>query len=103
MNLKELRKQNKKTQLEIATKINIPLMTYNNYENEKTEPNIKTLCKLADLYNVTLDYLVGRNFGNDLGFLTQQQFNYIKLFLKLNETKQAKATGFVISLLENQN
>lgn len=101
MNIKELRKQNKKNQTDIAKYLNISQSNYGKYELGSIEPDINTLCKLADYYNVSLDYLVGRKFGNDIGFLTQQQINYIKLFLKLDEQKQAKATGYVIALLED--
>lgn len=102
MRLKELRKQEKKNQSEIANQLQIPLMTYNNYENEKSEPNIETLIKLANYYNVSLDYLVGRDFGNELGYLTQEQFENFKLIMKLNAINQYKVFGYATSLLENQ-
>lgn len=35
--------------------------TLSNYENEKREPNIKTLIALADYFDVSIDYLVGRS------------------------------------------
>ena len=35
--------------------------TYSMYENGQREIPLATLCKLADHYNVTLDYLVGRS------------------------------------------
>ena len=92
-NLKLLRKQNKKTQADIANILNITTAGYNKYEINNTEPNIETLCKLADYYNVSLDYLVGREFGNELGYVTELQMNFIKLFLKLNERKQLLAMG----------
>lgn len=92
-NLKLLRKQNKKTQADIANILNITTAGYNKYEINYTEPNIETLIKLADYYQVSLDYLVGRDFGNDLGYVTELQMNFIKLFLKLNERKQLLAMG----------
>ena len=57
--LKELREERKLYQAEIATLLGISQGTYSNWENGKTEPDIKNLNKLADFYNVTVDYLIG--------------------------------------------
>ena len=103
MRLKELRKIEKKTKLEIANALKIPLMTYNYYENEKTEPTIDTLCKLADYYGVTLDYLVGREFSNELGYLTQTQKMLLQIINELTEYNQAKLLGMAQGLLVGQN
>ena len=77
-------------------------MTYNGWENEKTEPNIKNLIKLADYYQVSLDYLVGRKFNNDLDYLTENQVKFIKTFLALNEENQMNAVIYVAEMLSKQ-
>lgn len=99
MNLKALRKIEKKTQKEIAKLLNVAESTYNGYELETSEPNIQTLIKLADFYNVTLDYLVGRPFSNDVGYLTDDQREFVKLFLQLKELDQAKVYGIVSGII----
>lgn len=58
--LKELRKTNKITQQKIADKLNIPQTTYSNYEQGIRTPDNETLCRLADFYDVSVDYLLGR-------------------------------------------
>lgn len=58
--LYQLRNKNLKTQLEVAYAIDVARTTYAGYETGQNEPDIKTLIKLADLYGVSLDYLVGR-------------------------------------------
>ena len=102
MRLKELRKNCNLTQSELASKLNIPLMTYNNYENNKSKPSIETLIKIANFHNVSIDYIVERNFGNDLGYLTKSQYDNIRLILNLNESNQNKVFGYALGLLENQ-
>ena len=101
MRLKELRKSQKMTQIEISEKLNIPLMTYNNYENEKSQPNIEMLIKMANLHNVTLDYLVGRNFGNELGYLNTNEKELILMFRQMNQDNQlmyfAEAKGILLA------
>lgn len=102
MRLKELRKESGKTQLEIANYLSINQSNYGKYELGKIEPNLEILYKLADLYKVSLDYLVGRNFGNELGYLTEFQYATIKAFLMLTEQNQAIINGRILALLENQ-
>ena len=58
--LNELRKNKGLTLKDIQKQTGIKRSTYSDYENEKTEPNIKTLIALADYFNVSIDYLVGR-------------------------------------------
>lgn len=101
MKLKELRKQNNKTQQDLATYLNIARSTYNGYELENNEPNLDTLIKLADFYNVTLDYLVGRNYKNELGYMTQDQYETIKMFLALPIQQQLKIQGRIMECYEN--
>ena len=60
MNLKLLRTSKKLTQADMGKILNITGATYNGYETEKYEPTIATLCQMADYFDVTLDYLVGR-------------------------------------------
>lgn len=95
MKLLELRKQNRLTQSEIAEKLYITQNGYSNYENGKTEPNIETLCKLADLYNVTLDYLVGRNYNDGIGYLSDQQRLAVSIIKQLNDINLAKAIAYM--------
>ncbi len=58
--LKELREKNKFTQKEVAEKVNITQRAYAFYETGDREPSIDTLIKIANLYNVPIDILVGR-------------------------------------------
>lgn len=103
MNLKKLRKECGKTQNQIAELLGITTVGYNGYETQKREPSIKVLTKLADFYGVSLDYLVGREFKNDIGFITNKQYEVFKKFLELSETNQNIAYGYISSLSENNN
>lgn len=58
--LKILRKERKVQQKELAKYLGISVRGYQFYESENNEPNITTLIALADFYDVTIDYLVGR-------------------------------------------
>lgn len=59
-NLKQARKNSNLTQLQVAEKLGVGQSTYKNYECGLREPNNDLLCKIAELFNVTTDYLLGR-------------------------------------------
>lgn len=64
MKLRELRNKNGYTQNEIASKLNVSGQTILNWENGIYEPKIDQLIKLADIFNVSIDYLVERKSNN---------------------------------------
>lgn len=96
-----LRKANNKTQAEVAKSINIPTNTYRNYETGMAEPNITNLIKLADYYNVTLDYLVGRPFSNDFGYMTDIEKDLVNMFRQMSKDNQkiyySEAKGILLT------
>lgn len=57
-NIKFYRKQMGLTQGELAEKLCGKKSLVSNYENGYSTPDIATLCKLADIFDVTLDELV---------------------------------------------
>ena len=58
--LKELRKERKETQEQVARAIDIVLRHYQRIELEEGLPGIEVFCALADHFQVNLDYLAGR-------------------------------------------
>ncbi len=58
--LKKLRRERRVPQKELAEYLGISIRGYQFYESEDNEPNVKTLIALADFYQVSIDYLVGR-------------------------------------------
>jgi len=56
----ELRLKEGKTQTETAARLGIAQQTYAGYESGRNEPDIKTFLRLADIYKVSTDYLLGR-------------------------------------------
>ncbi len=58
--LEESRLEKKMTKKEVADALQIDQSTYGKYELGKREPDAATLLKLADLFEVSADYLLGR-------------------------------------------
>lgn len=62
--LKALRKAKNLTQKELAEKINVTHVSISGYENGNRTPDTETLQALADFFNVSTDYLLGRDENN---------------------------------------
>ena len=59
--LKSLRKNNGKTQLELSKLLNVQKSTVSMYERNKRTPSPDVLKKYAQIFDVSLDYLLGSN------------------------------------------
>lgn len=98
--LKELREQIKKTQTEVAKITQIPLRNYNHYENGITQPDIETLCKLADFYHCSLDELVGRETHLvNLNAIKPTKARLIEQILEMNDLQELRAEAFISGLM----
>ena len=58
--LQQLRKDARLTQDQIADVLGIPKRTYGSWERNERQPDFDMLCKIADYFGVTTDYLLGR-------------------------------------------
>ena len=59
--LKSCRKAKNISQKQIAEDLSISLRAYKYYEAGEREPTVSVLIALADYFDVSLDYLVGRS------------------------------------------
>lgn len=80
MRLRQLRIEKGLTLEEVGKEINVSNQTISNWEKGKTQPDIQSLIHLADLFHVTIDYLVERE--DDIQNLSALKFQISKLSLK---------------------
>lgn len=59
----QLRDEKRWTQEQTAAKLGISRAALSHYEKNRREPDSETLTKFADLYQVSIDYLVGRSLN----------------------------------------
>lgn len=59
--LRLLRKVCSMTQKQVAQSLSIDRSTYAYYETDKTKPDYETLLRIAQIFNVSIDYLLGRD------------------------------------------
>jgi len=58
--IRDLRKQKRMSQTELAKSAGVSQTTVTAWETGKAEPSSSAVSKLADIFNVTTDYLLGR-------------------------------------------
>ncbi len=62
--LKEIREANDYSRKDLAAAVNVTTAAISNYENGNREPDIKTLIRISDYLNVSVDYLIGQTDVN---------------------------------------
>lgn len=83
--LKILREEKKLTQQEFALIINTTSTSINRYEKNKREPDIETINKFANFFNVSTDYLLNNsNTKLIIDGLNDKETDIIKMFRELD-------------------
>lgn len=89
-NIKKLRSARGLNQVEFAKILGVSKQCVSNWENDNVMPSIEMLIKIADFFNVTTDFVLGRNEKSyiDVSGLTEEQISHISLIvsdmMKLN-------------------
>ena len=63
--LQDLREDRDISRKDLAMVLNISVSTLGMYEQGRREPNIDMLIKIANYFDVSIDFLVGRSFKNE--------------------------------------
>jgi len=95
MKLKEIRKSKHFTQQDVAEKLNCDVTTYARYENGDRNPPLEILIKLSEVFDVSLDYLVGRQNFNE-SRLTPKE----RALLSASQNADERATEDAILILQ---
>ena len=88
--LKNLRKQAHLTQVDVAEKLGISQPAYASWERGVKKPTQENLVKIAQILNVTIDYLVGNSDEN----LKEEELDNVELLFRMNSnglTEEEKA------------
>jgi DNA-binding XRE family transcriptional regulator len=82
-NIKELRLARGLNQVEFAKILGVSKQCVSNWENDNVMPSIEMLVKIADFFNVTTDYVLGRNENKylDVSRLSDEQISHISLII----------------------
>ena len=75
--IKLLREEFNYTQQDLANKLNCSKSIIGLYENETRKPSMEILIKLSEIFNVSIDYLLGKSDIRNIEELKQARFaNY---------------------------
>ncbi len=82
-NIKRLRLARGLNQVEFAKAMGVSKQCVSNWENDNVMPSIEMLIKIADFFNVTTDYILGRNERTyiDVTGLSDEQISHISLIV----------------------
>ena len=106
--LEQLRIDNDFTQEYVANKIHVEQPTVSNYESGKAMPSYSVLMELANLYNVSLDYLFGRTRMKcpireiEENMATAKGDFSLDKFFQLNREDRATLQSMLEALYENE-
>jgi len=101
MRLRDYRKKLNLTQEQVAKYLNINQRTYSGYEIGTSEPNNETLIKLAELFHISVDEILGRevNFINLEALETERKEVVLKV-LNMPMTKLNRLRDFLKGMME---
>lgn len=101
--LRTLRKEHGWKQKDVADMLGIHVTTYTKYETGCSEPNHEMLVKLADIFDVSVDYLLDRTGKKEMPstFVDEGQLNawLIECLHSLTPEEQTKVVAFVQGMI----
>lgn len=107
LRIKELRESRKIKQKEMAEILQVPNNTYNQWENEKRQPDHDMLVRIAEYFGVTVDYLLGREeepqkekSPSNMDGLTNFQSTILQLLECVPEDRQDELASLIESALK---
>lgn len=99
--LAELRKSKQLSQLALGNLLNSAQETISGYENGRSEPDYPTLIKIANFFDVSIDYLLERTDLTHLNSsenITSLECELLSSFARLDEPNKHRALGIILGL-----
>ncbi|EML1138376.1 TPA: helix-turn-helix transcriptional regulator [Clostridioides difficile] len=88
--LKELRKNKGLTQEQVAKDLKTTKVSIGRYENGSREPSIYFLKNIAEYYNVSVDYLLGKSRTNHYFNISNDKKELLDVFDKLDSISKKR-------------
>lgn len=105
----QLLKQNKKTAYQVGKATGIATSTLSDWKKGKSTPKADKLAKIADYFDVSTDYLLGKtdqphiNVPATLSDRDKEILEIMELFERLTPENKAKADDYLDLLLKTQD
>lgn len=95
--IKALRKEHNMTQSDLAQKLNVAQGAVAMWETDKRTPDVDMLKKIADYFNVSVDYLIGNKNESSIEELSSKGFFRLKKGLEPYDISESDA-DFLVSV-----
>lgn len=100
--LSELLLENKMTHKEFAEKLNVHKGTISNWTTDRRFPDRDMLLKISDVFNVTVDYLIGADSKYDDPITDKQVDELWELFEQLNDSNKELVMQLINNLIDSR-
>lgn len=99
MNIKDIRTRKNLTQADVANALGVSSVVYSRYETGSRQPSIEVLIQMADIFGVTVDYLLGRQ---DIEDSTLSSFELQLISASRNADERARQDALNVLLTHSQ-
>lgn len=96
MNIKDIRIRKNLTQAQVAAALGVSSVVYSRYETGSRQPSIEIIIQLADIFGVTVDYLLGRQDVED-STLSEYEIQLLIASRKADERAKEDALNVLVS------
>jgi transcriptional regulator with XRE-family HTH domain len=100
MNIKDIRLRKGLTQSDVAAALGVSSVVYSRYETGKRQPSIDMLIQMADIFGVTVDFLLGRQDIDD-STLSDYELQLLIASRKADERAKQDALNMLLAHAAN--
>ncbi len=100
--IKELRKKHHMSQIRLSIELEVSQEAVSAYENGKCYPAFQSLLKLSEIFNSSIDYIMGLTDTNSKYVSINENESFLlNTFRKLDETKREKVLSYTQGLYDS--
>ena len=99
--IRELRKAHHMSQIHLSIELEVSQETVSAYENGRHYPSFQTLVKLSEIFQTSIDYIMGLSDANGTD-LNGKEKALITIYRALNPMAQEKALSYIQGLSDFQ-
>ena len=100
MNIKDIRLRKGLTQADVDAALGVSSVVYSRYETGKRQPSIDMLIQMADIFGVTVDFLLGRQDIED-STLSDYELQLLIASRKADERAKQDALNMLLAHAAN--
>lgn len=101
--IKELRKEQHMSQIHLSIELEVSQETISAYEKGKHYPSFQALVKLSEIFNTSIDYIMGlSDQKNGISDLSEEEINILRRYRLLNHSNREKTLSYMQGLFDSE-